>query len=168
MTFEQLYTLLREQGVAAASYVLALPLLTTGLAALIGSLHYRRWLLDVNLWLVNSVVVVWFLVLGYTLAIAGWLGVLRQLDLRLLLAPPLALGSSLVLSSRLLPLTRLSAYRRLRQLLGLAAVGGISVLLLAHMRFWVVTYIPPLLLLGLLLLLWYWVRGPVDGDSPKR
>jgi hypothetical protein len=166
MTFEQLYNLLRAHGNPAAGFLVVSPLLTAGLAALLSKPQERRWLLDVNLWLVNGAVLLWCLVLGYTLAIAGWLGLLRQLDLRLLLAPPLALSLSLVLSRRLLPLYRLSAYRSLRQLLGLAVVGGVSILLLTHMRFWVVTYIPPLMLVGLLVLLWYWVRGSTPEDEP--
>jgi hypothetical protein len=172
MTFEQLYSLLREQGTPAAGFLLVSPLLAVGLATLLPKPQERRWLLDVNLWLVSGGVLLLCLVLGYTLAIAGWLGLLRQLDLRLVLALPLALGLSLGLSRRLLPLYRLSAYRSLRQLLGLAVVGGVSVLLLTHMRFWVVTYIPPLMVLGLLVLLWYWVRGsqPEDeaGDRPTN
>jgi hypothetical protein len=96
------------------------PWLTGLICLLVPGQEEEPFLLSTNLWLAMLSVGLWLGYLAYTLATGGWVLVVRQADVLLLLAPIYYLGASVWVASRRLPLARVPAFRSLQ---GLAAIA---------------------------------------------
>ena len=156
MTLEALFGQIAAYRSEILVVVAIAPWLTGLICLLVPGQEEEPFLLSTNLWLAMLSVGLWLGYLAYTLATGGWVLVVRQADVLLLLAPIYYLGASVWVASRRLPLASVPAFRSLQGLAAIAVallamswiLGRIRILLFSYLPFsWLLWF---LVLLGVL------------------
>ncbi len=126
MTLETLFTALNDYGIPVALVIFALPWLVWILCDLIPGQWEEPLLLSVNMGLAVLSLALWTGYLAFTSITAGWIAVIQQANVLLLIAPLYYVCMSFWVARQRMPLSQIPAFRSIQ---GLGLMTGVFLVL---------------------------------------
>ena len=152
-------------------FLAAAPWIAWGLCVIIPGRREESFLLSGNMTLAVIAILVWAAYLVFAVGSGGWVRVVNEADIFLLITPPYYIIASILLSRRRMDLDEIPAYRTLQSIGVLVAVYVVVAWFADRVRIIFFSYIPAtffLWMIGIMVLAAWWAIRRMGGKSKQE